>query len=64
MRVQAGAPFFLALTAFSASPVEKVDNTLTLIILSVAGGVIGLLILIMLTKKLVLFILKKTRKQK
>ncbi|KAL7981677.1 hypothetical protein Chor_005765 [Crotalus horridus] len=42
---------------------EKVDNTLTLIILSVAGGVIGLLILIMLTKKLVLFILKKTRKQ-
>lgn len=54
----------MALIAFSASPVEKVDNTLTLIILSVAGGVIGFLILIMLTKKLVLFILKKTRKQK
>ncbi|XP_026564860.1 sodium channel subunit beta-4 [Pseudonaja textilis] len=43
---------------------EKVDNTLTWIILSVVGGIIGLLILIMLTKKLVLLILKKTRKQK
>ncbi|XP_032086016.1 sodium channel subunit beta-4 [Thamnophis elegans] len=43
---------------------EKVDNTLTRIILSVVGGIIGLIILIMVTKKLVLFILKKTRKQK
>ncbi|XP_066495281.1 sodium channel subunit beta-4 [Tiliqua scincoides] len=43
---------------------EKVDNTVTLIILSVVGGVIGLLILIMLVKKLVLFILKKTQEKK
>uniref|UniRef100_A0A8D0EAF0 Sodium voltage-gated channel beta subunit 4 n=1 Tax=Salvator merianae TaxID=96440 RepID=A0A8D0EAF0_SALMN len=43
---------------------EKVDNTLTLIILAVVGGVIGLFILIMVIKKLVLFILKKTREKK
>uniref|UniRef100_A0A670K5F4 Sodium voltage-gated channel beta subunit 4 n=1 Tax=Podarcis muralis TaxID=64176 RepID=A0A670K5F4_PODMU len=42
---------------------EKKDNTLTLIIVSVVGGVIGLLVLIMLIKKLVLFILKKTREK-
>lgn len=45
-------------------PVEKVDNTLTLIILSVVGGVIGLIVLIMVVKKLVLFILKKTQEKK
>ncbi|XP_053126025.1 sodium channel subunit beta-4 isoform X2 [Hemicordylus capensis] len=43
---------------------EKVDNTLTMIILAVVGGVIGLLILVMVTKKLTLFILKKTREKK
>ncbi|XP_053223097.1 sodium channel subunit beta-4 [Podarcis raffonei] len=42
---------------------EKKDNTLTLIIVSVVGGVIGLLVLIMLIKKLILFILKKTREK-
>ncbi|KAF7235385.1 Sodium channel subunit beta-4 [Varanus komodoensis] len=43
---------------------EKVDNTVTLIILAVVGGVIGLLILIMVIKKATLFILKKTRQKK
>lgn len=45
-------------------PVEEVDNTLTLIILSVVGGVVGLLVLILLIKKLVTFILKKTQEKK
>ncbi|XP_062995103.1 sodium channel subunit beta-4 [Elgaria multicarinata webbii] len=43
---------------------EKVDNTVTKIIVSVVGGVIGLLILIMVIKKATLFILKKTRQKK
>lgn len=43
---------------------EKVDNTVTLIILSVVGGVIGLLVFILLLKKLIAFILKKTREKK
>ncbi|XP_008592181.1 PREDICTED: sodium channel subunit beta-4 [Galeopterus variegatus] len=43
---------------------EEVDNTVTLIILAVVGGVIGLLILILLIKKLVTFILKKTQEKK
>ncbi|XP_042331349.1 sodium channel subunit beta-4 isoform X3 [Sceloporus undulatus] len=43
---------------------EKVDNTLTLIIVSVVGGVIGILILIMVIKKLTLFALKKMRDKK
>ncbi|KAK1336399.1 hypothetical protein QTO34_004206 [Cnephaeus nilssonii] len=43
---------------------EEVDNTLTLIIVSVVGGVVGLLVLILLIKKLVTFILKKTREKK
>lgn len=43
---------------------EEVDNTLTLIILSVVGGVVGLVVLILLIKKLVTFILKKTREKK
>ncbi|KAM4015858.1 sodium channel regulatory subunit beta-4 [Anomaloglossus baeobatrachus] len=38
---------------------EIVDNTLTLIIVSVVGGVIGLLILILIIKKTVSFIIKK-----
>lgn len=45
-------------------PVEEVDNTVTLIILAVVGGVIGLLVSILLLKKLITFILKKTREKK
>lgn len=56
-------PSCLTLPYLLPSPVEKKDNTLTLIIVSVVGGVIGLLVLIMLIKKLVLFILKKTREK-
>ncbi|XP_061449035.1 sodium channel subunit beta-4 [Rhineura floridana] len=41
---------------------EKVDNTVTLIIVSVVGGVIGLLVIILLVKKLILVIFKKTQK--
>lgn len=49
----------------SAPPaVEEVDNTVTLIILAVVGGVIGLLVCILLLKKLITFILKKTREKK
>ncbi|XP_043854328.1 sodium channel subunit beta-4 isoform X3 [Dromiciops gliroides] len=42
----------------------KVDNTVTIIIVSVVGGVIGLLIVIMLIKKFVTFIIKKTQEKK
>lgn len=45
-------------------PVEEVDNTVTLIILAVVGGVIGLLVCILMLKKLITFILKKTREKK
>lgn len=44
--------------------VEEVDNTVTLIILAVVGGVIGLLIFILLLKKFIAFVLKKTREKK
>ncbi|NWY53937.1 SCN4B protein, partial [Chionis minor] len=40
---------------------SKCDNTLTLIIVGVVGGLIGLLILFMLVKRVVLFIIKKTQ---
>ncbi|KAM5132429.1 sodium channel regulatory subunit beta-4 [Mantella aurantiaca] len=43
---------------------EVVDNTLTLIIVAVVGGVIGLLILILIIKKTVSFILKRNRDKK
>lgn len=43
---------------------EVVDNTLTLIIVAVVGGVIGLLILILIIKKTISFILKKNRDKK
>uniref|UniRef100_U3JTT6 Sodium voltage-gated channel beta subunit 4 n=1 Tax=Ficedula albicollis TaxID=59894 RepID=U3JTT6_FICAL len=39
----------------------ETDNTLTLIIVGVVGGLIGLLILFMLIKRVVLFIIKKTQ---
>lgn len=48
------------LSTFSPAVVET-DNTLTIIILSVVGGLIGLLILFMLIKRVVLFIIKKTQ---
>lgn len=40
---------------------EETDNTLTLIIVGVVGGLFGLLILFMLVKRVVLFIIKKTQ---
>ncbi|MBV94576.1 Sodium channel subunit beta-4, partial [Eschrichtius robustus] len=43
---------------------EEVDNTVTLIILAVVGGVIGLLIFILLVKKFIAFIIKKTQEKK
>ncbi|KAL1287872.1 PREDICTED: sodium channel subunit beta-4 [Capra hircus] len=43
---------------------EEVDNTVTLIILGVVGGVIGLLIFILLVKKFIAFIIKKTQEKK
>uniref|UniRef100_A0A8C6YVM5 Sodium voltage-gated channel beta subunit 4 n=1 Tax=Nothoprocta perdicaria TaxID=30464 RepID=A0A8C6YVM5_NOTPE len=42
----------------------ETDNTVTLIIVGVVGGLIGLLILFMLVKKVVLFIIKKTQDRK
>uniref|UniRef100_A0A8C5THY4 Sodium voltage-gated channel beta subunit 4 n=1 Tax=Malurus cyaneus samueli TaxID=2593467 RepID=A0A8C5THY4_9PASS len=39
----------------------ETDNTVTVIIVSVVGGLIGLLILFMLIKRVVLFIIKKTQ---
>ncbi|KAI5943303.1 sodium channel regulatory subunit beta-4 isoform X2 [Manis javanica] len=43
---------------------EEVDNTLTLIILAVVGGIIGLLIVILLVKKFIAFTIKKTQEKK
>lgn len=43
---------------------EEVDNTVTFIILAVVGGVIGLLVFILLVKKLITFILKRTQEKK
>ncbi|XP_068515383.1 sodium channel subunit beta-4 isoform X1 [Anas acuta] len=40
---------------------EETDNTLTLIIVGVVGGVFGLLILFMLVKRVILFIIKKVQ---
>lgn len=42
---------------------KVVDNTLTVIIASVIGGVIGLIILIMILKALILFVLRKVREK-
>ncbi|XP_078055163.1 sodium channel regulatory subunit beta-4-like [Mustelus asterias] len=46
------------------SQLIEVDNTLTVIIASVVGGVIGFLILIFIIKKLVKFIIKQVGKKK
>lgn len=61
--VQLGAPCSPTpspLSTFSPAVVEA-DNTVTLIIVGVVGGLIGLLILFMLVKRVVLFIIKKTQ---
>ncbi|XP_025913674.1 sodium channel subunit beta-4 [Apteryx rowi] len=42
----------------------ETDNTLTLIIVSVVGGVIGFLVFFMLVKKVILFIIKKMQDRK
>ncbi|XP_062450701.1 sodium channel subunit beta-4 isoform X3 [Rhea pennata] len=42
----------------------ETDNTVTLIIVGVLGGVIGLLVLFMLVKRVVLFIVKKVQDRK
>lgn len=54
------APLLRPLSTFSPAVVEA-DNTVTLIIVGVVGGLIGLLILFMLVKRVVLFIIKKTQ---
>ncbi|XP_072140038.1 sodium channel regulatory subunit beta-4-like [Mobula birostris] len=46
------------------SELLPVDNTVTIIILSVIGGLIGFLILIFIIKKLVMFIIKQVGKKK
>ncbi|XP_072886099.1 sodium channel regulatory subunit beta-4-like [Hemitrygon akajei] len=46
------------------SELLPVDNTVTIIILSVIGGVIGFLILIFIIKKLVMLIIKQVGKKK
>ncbi|XP_078283007.1 sodium channel regulatory subunit beta-4-like [Rhinoraja longicauda] len=46
------------------SELLPVDNTLTVLIASIVGGVIGLLILLFIIKKLVLFIIKQVGKKK
>ncbi|XP_005987305.1 sodium channel, voltage-gated, type IV, beta a isoform X2 [Latimeria chalumnae] len=45
------------------SELKVVDNTLTVIIVSAIGGLIGLTILIMVTKKVIIFIMKKAREK-
>ncbi|XP_007494777.1 sodium channel subunit beta-4 isoform X1 [Monodelphis domestica] len=42
----------------------EVDNTVTIIIVSVVGGLIGFLIVFMLIKKFITFIIKKTQEKK
>lgn len=54
------APLPSPLSTFCPA-VVKTDNTVTLIIVGVVGGLIGLLILFMLIKRVVLFIIKKTQ---
>ncbi|KAJ7990378.1 hypothetical protein DPEC_G00299670 [Dallia pectoralis] len=47
-------------TLYVVDELKVVDNTLTTIIMSVVGGVIGLVIVVMITKAVVLFILKRS----
>lgn len=57
-----GAPHLVLRSLCSLSlAVEETDNTLTLIIVGVVGGVFGLLILFMLVKRVILFIIKKVQ---
>ncbi|XP_048369436.1 sodium channel subunit beta-4 isoform X1 [Sphaerodactylus townsendi] len=58
-----GAEHNATITLAVVVELEKVDKTLTKIIAAVVGGVIGLLVLILVAKKLILFALKK-RKEK
>lgn len=51
-------------TSLSLSPVKEVDNTLTVIIVSVVGGVIGLVIIVMVIKALVVHFLLKDDEKK
>lgn len=58
------SPFPPLFSPCSGHEVEEVDNTVTLIILAVVGGVIGFLIFILLVKKFIAFIIKKTQEKK
>lgn len=49
---------------FSLFSVKEVDNTLTVIIVSVLGGVIGLVIIVMVIKALVVHFLLKDDEKK
>lgn len=44
--------------------VKEVDNTLTVIIVSVVGGLIGLIIIVMVIKAVVLNFLNKAQEKK
>ncbi|XP_052472092.1 sodium channel subunit beta-4-like isoform X2 [Carassius gibelio] len=50
-------------TLFVVDELKEVDNTLTIIIVSVLGGVIGLIILIMVVKAVVLAVLNKAQEK-
>ncbi|KAL0174029.1 hypothetical protein M9458_029997, partial [Cirrhinus mrigala] len=51
-------------TLIVVDELKEVDNTLTIIIVSVLGGVIGLIILIMVVKAVVLAVLNKVQEKK
>ncbi|KPP67071.1 sodium channel subunit beta-4-like [Scleropages formosus] len=51
-------------TLIVVDELKEVDNTVTIIILSVVGGIIGLIIVIMVLKALVLFIIRKVQEKK
>ncbi|XP_050986041.1 sodium channel, voltage-gated, type IV, beta a [Labeo rohita] len=50
-------------TLYVVDELKEVDNTLTIIIVSVLGGVIGLIILIMVVKAVVLAVLNKVQEK-
>ncbi|XP_029111432.1 sodium channel, voltage-gated, type IV, beta a [Scleropages formosus] len=50
-------------TLIVVDELKEVDNTVTIIILSVVGGIIGLIIVIMVLKALVLFIIRKVQEK-
>lgn len=64
MGYNTGESILISTNGFFSFAVKVVDNTVTVIILSIIGGIIGFIILVMVMRALIQLIMRKVQEKK